>query len=38
VIRLEHVYVVMGLLLAGVSFVNARDTSNPRRWNNAAFW
>ena len=37
-IRLEHVYVVMGLLLAGVSFVNARDASNPRRWNNAIFW
>ena len=37
-IRLEHVYVVMGLLLAGVSFVNARDTSNPRRWNNTMFW
>jgi uncharacterized membrane protein len=38
VIRLEHVYVVMGLLLVGVSFVNARDASNPRRWNNAMFW
>ena len=37
-IRLEHVYVVMGLLLAGVSYVNARDASNPRRWNNTAFW
>jgi uncharacterized membrane protein len=38
VIRLEHVYVVMGLLLAGVAYVNARDASNPRRWNNAIFW
>ena len=37
-IRLEHVYVVMGLLLTGVSVVNARDASNPRRWNNAIFW
>ena len=37
-IRLEHVYIVMGLLLAGVSVVNARDASNPRRWNNAIFW
>ena len=37
-IRLEHVYVVMGLLLVGVSYVNARDASNPRRWNNAIFW
>jgi len=38
VIRLEHVYVVMGLLLVGVSVVNARDASNARRWNNAVFW
>jgi len=38
VIRLEHVYIVMGLLLVGVSYVNARDASNPRRWNNAMFW
>jgi len=38
VIRLEHVYIVMGLLLTGVSVVNARDASNPRRWNNAIFW
>ena len=37
-IRLEHVYVVMGLLLVGVSYVNVRDASNPRRWNNAIFW
>jgi len=38
VIRLEHVYVLMGLLLLGVSYVNARDASNPRRWNNTIFW
>jgi len=38
VIRLEHVYVLMGLLLIGVSYVNARDASNPRRWNNTIFW
>ena len=37
-IRLEHVYVVMGLLLVGVASVNARDASNPRRWNNTIFW
>ena len=37
-IRLEHVYVLMGLLLIGVSYVNARDASNPRRWNNTIFW
>ena len=37
-IRLEHVYWLMGALAAGVAFVNARDATNPRRWNNAAFW
>lgn len=37
-IRLEHVYVLMGLLLVGVSYVSARDASNPRRWNNTIFW
>jgi uncharacterized membrane protein len=38
VIRLEHVYWLMGALAAGVSYVNARDASNPKRWNNTAFW
>jgi len=38
VIRLEQVYIVMGLLLAGVAVMNVRDASNPRRWNNALFW
>ena len=37
-IRLEHVYWLMGVLAAGVAYVNARDPSNPKRWNNAAFW
>lgn len=37
-ITLEHVYWVMGLLAAGVAIVNVRDPSNPRRYNNAAFW
>ena len=37
-IRLEHVYWLMGALAAGVAYVNARDPSNPKRWNNAAFW
>ncbi|MEO7711601.1 MAG: DUF979 domain-containing protein [Gemmatimonadaceae bacterium] len=37
-IRLEHVYWLMGALAGGVAFVNARDATNPRRWNNAAFW
>jgi uncharacterized membrane protein len=38
VITLEHVYWLMGALAAGVAWVNARDDSNPKRWNNAAFW
>jgi uncharacterized membrane protein len=38
VITLEHVYWLMGVLAAGVAYVNARDPLNPKRWNNAAFW
>ena len=37
-ITLEHVYWLMGLLAGGVAYVNARDPSNAKRWNNAAFW
>ena len=37
-ITLEHVYWLMGALAGGVAWVNARDESNPRRWNNTAFW
>ena len=37
-ITLEHVYWLMGVLAAGVAWVNGRDASNPKRWNNAAFW
>lgn len=37
-ITLEHVYWLMGALAAGVAWVNARDDTNPKRWNNAAFW
>ena len=37
-IGLEAVYWLMGLLTGGVALVNARDASNPRRWNNTAFW
>jgi uncharacterized membrane protein len=38
VITLELVYTLMGLMLAGVAIVNARDATHPRRWWNAAFW
>ncbi|HUQ45854.1 MAG TPA: DUF979 domain-containing protein [Gemmatimonadaceae bacterium] len=37
-ITLEYVYWLMGALAGGVAYVNARDPSNPRRWNNTAFW
>jgi len=38
VITLEHIYWLMGLMMAGVSIVNSRDSTNPRRFNNTVFW
>jgi uncharacterized membrane protein len=38
VIRLEHIYWLSGLMMAGVAIVNWRDRSNSRRFNNTAFW
>jgi uncharacterized membrane protein len=38
VIKLESIYVLMGLLTGGIALVNARDDSNPRRWRNTLFW
>ena len=37
-IKLEAIYVLMGLLTGGIAVVNARDDSNPRRWRNTLFW
>ena len=37
-IKVGAVYVLMGLLSAGVAIVSGRDRSNPRRFNNATFW
>ena len=37
-IRLEFIYILMGIMFAGVAVVNARDASNPRRWQNTLFW
>src|SRR6478736_3405293 len=34
----EFVYVLMGLMLAGVAVVNFRDRASPKRFTNAAFW
>jgi uncharacterized membrane protein len=37
-IGLEAVYRLMGVLMLGIAIVNARDATNPRRWNNTIFW
>jgi uncharacterized membrane protein len=37
-ITLEHVYWLTGLMMIGVAIVNARDRTNPRRFNNTTFW
>jgi uncharacterized membrane protein len=38
VITLEHIYWLMGAMMAGAAIVNARDATNPRRFNNTVFW
>ena len=37
-ITLEHIYWLTGVMMAGVAIVNWRDHTNPRRFNNTAFW
>jgi uncharacterized membrane protein len=37
-ITLEHIYWLTGLMMAGVAIINWADRSNPRRFNNTAFW
>jgi uncharacterized membrane protein len=37
-ITLEFVYILMGLMLAGIAIVNLRDRSSAKRYNNASFW
>ena len=37
-ITLEYIYVLTGLMTAGVAIVNSRDRSHPRWFNNTAFW
>lgn len=37
-ITLTGVFILMGLMTAGVAIVSGRDRANPRRFNNAAFW
>ena len=37
-IGLEFLYRLLGILVGGIAIVNARDSSNPRRWRNTIFW
>jgi len=37
-ITLEFVNVLMGIMMVGIAIVNVRDTTNAKRYNNAAFW
>jgi len=37
-IGLEFIYRLMGVLVAGIAIVNARDSANPKRWRNTMFW
>ena len=38
IIAVDIFYFLIGLLLAAVAFMAARDASNPRRWSTALFW
>lgn len=37
-IRLEHFYIVLGLMLVVASFMSLRDKHNPRRYSTSLFW
>jgi uncharacterized membrane protein len=37
-IGLGAVYLLMGLMLAGIAIVNLRDAADPKRFNKLAFW
>ncbi|HEX6747183.1 MAG TPA: DUF979 domain-containing protein [Longimicrobium sp.] len=37
-VTLEFIYVLMGILLTGITIVSVRDRTNPRRLKNTAFW
>ena len=37
-ITLTFVYVLMGLMFAGIAIVNLLDRADPKRYNKAAFW
>lgn len=37
-IRLEHFYIVLGLMLVVASFMSLRDRFNPKRYSTSLFW
>jgi uncharacterized membrane protein len=37
-IRLEHIYLLTGLMFTGFALSHARDRANPTRWRNSLFW
>lgn len=37
-IKLEHFYVVLGLMLVAAAVMSLRDRSNPKRYSTALFW
>jgi uncharacterized membrane protein len=37
-INLHWLYILAGAVFAAFAFGSARDTTNPKRWGNAAFW
>ena len=37
-IRLEHFYIVLGLMLATAAVMTVRDRHNPKRYSSALFW
>ncbi|MGV7208688.1 DUF979 domain-containing protein [Oxalobacteraceae bacterium A2-2] len=38
ILRLEHFYVVLGLMLAAIAIMTLRDAAHPRRYGSALFW
>jgi uncharacterized membrane protein len=37
-IGLTQVYILAGITFAAFALLSARDSANPKRWGNAAFW
>jgi uncharacterized membrane protein len=37
-LKIEYIYYLVGVVLLAAAWLALRDTANPRRWVNAAFW